>query len=178
MTESFDDKFNETFPSFNNQFPYVQGYMPDSMPPPQPYPMPGQPAHTPFFGTPYTRSKDVWRVSHVPGQTPTRYVGDEILNVIRSIGGGIVYTKRNDFQYWHYVDQTVVYRFDLVPSLLIPVDESEPRFTEIGKSWVRQEALDLLGYTYSETQSGHFCVSGNLELVSDTCLGLTMNSLG
>ena len=172
MTESSDDDFNETFfPSSNN--PYMEGYTL----PTAPYPIPRQPARPTFHGTPYTPYKSVWTGSHAPRRRPARYDGDEILNAIRSTGGGIVYTKRNDFKYSHYVDETVVYIHYLVPSLLIPLDESEPRFTEIGKGWVRQEALDLLGYTYSETQCGHFCVSGNLELVSAMSLGLTMSSL-
>lgn len=109
---------------------------------------------------------DVWRAPYVPRWLNTGYIQDFFLNAIRSTGGGIIYTKRNDFQCLQYVDQRVVCRFRLVPPWLIPSGEPEFLFTEIGKSWVRQEVLNLLGFTYSETQTGQFCVSGNLEFVS------------
>ena len=96
---------------------------------------------------------------------------------MRSNGGGIVYMKGNDFRCSYYLDNTVVYSFFLVPRQLIASDEPDPLFTEIGKGWVRQEVLDLLGYTYSEERSGHFSISGNLILVSGIyILILAMNS--
>ena len=87
------------------------------------------------------------------------------MNAMRSNGGGIVYMKRNEFQCSYYLDNIVVYTFRLVPRQLIASDEPDPLFTEIGKGLVRQEVLDLLGHTYSETPSGHFSISGNLDLV-------------
>lgn len=132
-----------------------------------PYPMPGQPPQAPFFGPFPTNSKDLSIPSHALGQPPIRFLGDEILSAIRSTRGGIVYTKRNDFIHSVYVDSIVAYTFYLVPLSLIPFNESEHWFTEIGKGWVRQEALDIFSYTYTETSSGHFCISGNLELVSN-----------
>lgn len=158
MIEFSDDDFN------SSNFPQPR-YQDDWPPPPlraEPRPIPGQPPQGNF----HPHSKDTWITSRAPGHRPTRIVGDEILNALRSTGGGIVYTKRNDFRHSYYVDHILTYTFNLVPSTLITSNESEPRFTEIGKGWVRQEALELLSYTYTETPSGHFCISGNLELVS------------
>ena len=129
--------------------------------------MPEQLRRAPLFGT----LKNLWISPHLVGQAPTpRSVGEDMLDALRSTGGGIAYAKRNDFQHLYFVDRIVTYRFLLVPFSLIPSNESEPQFTEIGKGWVRQEALDLFGYTYTETTSGHFCISGNLMLVSDMLL--------
>lgn len=111
--------------------------------------------------------KELWVNPRLVDQAPIKFVGEDMLYALRSSGGGIVYTKRNDFYCLYYVDRIVTYEFSLVPFSLIPSNEFlELRFTEIGKGWVRQEALDLFSYTYTETPSGHFCISGNLKLVS------------
>ena len=110
--------------------------------------------------------KELWVDPHLVDQAPIKFVGEDMLYTLRSSGGGIVYTKRNDFYCLYYVDRIVTYKFSLVPFSLIPSNELEPRFTEIGIGWVRQEALDLFSYKYTETTSGHFCISGNLKLVS------------
>lgn len=146
---------------YNDDFNYA--------PPPMAYPytMPGKPPQAPSFGAFPTNSKDLSIHSHALGQPPTRFLGDEILSAIRYTRGGIVYTKRNDFIQSVYVDSIIAYTFYLVPEVLIPFNESEHWFTEIGKGWVRREALDIFSYTYTETSSGHFCISGNLELVGN-----------
>ncbi|MCJ1426226.1 hypothetical protein MMC29_004129, partial [Sticta canariensis] len=140
-------------------FPQSQHQVPPR--PAEPYLMPGQLPQAPLFGT----LKDLWISPHLTGQAPTpRSVGEDMLDALRSTGGGIVYAKKNDFEHLYFVDRIVTYRFLLVPFSLIPSNELEPLFTEIGKGWVRQEALDLFSYTYTETPSGHFCISGNLML--------------
>ena len=115
----------------------------------------------------YVRSKDVWKDSPSHDQALAEYVGYDILDVLRYTRGGIVYTKSNDFQNSHFIDSYEFYRLYLVPSFLIPSDESGVQTTEIGKGWVRREALDLLGYSYSETPSGHFSIPRDLTLVSE-----------
>ena len=99
-----------------------------------------------------------------------RDVGNDLLDGIRSTRGGINYLKVNEFRFAYYVDYTVIHVFDLVPREMIPYDGGDPRFTEIGKGWIRQEVLDLLGYSYSETRSTHYSISGNLSLVSEMAL--------
>lgn len=143
------------------------------LPPPSadPYALPGKPPQAPLSGAFSTQkkaqSKDLWISSHAPGQTPERFIGDEILNALRSTGGGIAYWKRNNYQTFFYVDNIVIYTFNLVPLSLIPSNESEPHFTDIGKSWVIKEALDLFDYGYTQTPFGYFRIPGNLELVSN-----------
>lgn len=51
---------------------------------------------------------------------------------------------------------------------MVPSNESEIKKTEIGNGWVRREALDLLGYSYSETLSGQFSIPRDLTFVSDS----------
>lgn len=108
------------------------------------------------------RSKDVWKDSPTHGQVAARHIGDDIVKSLQSTRGGLVYTKSNDFQHSYFVDHYEFYRLYLVPSFLIPSDESDFQNTEIGKGWVRREALDLLSYSYSETPSGHFSIPRNL----------------
>ena len=95
-----------------------------------------------------------------------------MLKFLRYTHGGIVYTKSNDFQHVYFVDGYEFYRFYLVPSFMIPSNESEIKRTEIGTGWVRREALDLLGYSYSETLSGQFSIPRDLTIVSDLCIVL------
>lgn len=134
------------------------------MPPPGLWPIPPNKAWTSPKEQSYVRSKDVWKDSPSHDQVPARYVGDDILKVLRYTRGGIVYSKSNDFQHSHYVDSYEIYRLYLVPSFLIPSNESEVQNTELGKGWVLREALDLLGYSYSETASGHFSIPRDLAL--------------
>lgn len=146
-----------------------RAYMPPSPPPPPRYgPMAPPPpaAHwTPNFGD--VHSQDVWVPSHTYHQPPARYIGDHMLSALRYANGGILYIKSNDFQHFYYVDKTRYYQFNLVPASLVPVGESEPRSTHIGSSWVRQEALDLLGYPYQKTPWGSFTILRDIQYVSD-----------
>lgn len=73
--------------------------------------------------------------------------------------------KSNQFKQVHYVDQYPIYVCALVPSHIIPYNEWKPLHTELGKGLVRKEALDLLGYSYTETEMGTFSLSGDLDLV-------------
>ena len=90
----------------------------------------------------------------------------EILAALRSTRGGIQYTKSNQFKQVHFVDQHAIYTCAYVPSDLVPYSEWKPLNTELDRSLVRREALDLLGYSYTETKTGKFSISDDLELVS------------
>ncbi|KAL8822934.1 MAG: hypothetical protein Q9191_006342 [Dirinaria sp. TL-2023a] len=50
---------------------------------------------------------DVWKAPYVPRWQNTGHIQDFFLKAVRSTGGGILYTKRNDFQCLQYVDQRV-----------------------------------------------------------------------
>ena len=142
------------------------------MPRPSPWPVPPNTAWEPPEGPPHpiaqTRSKDVWRDSPFGGQVSATSVGNDMLKSLRYTHGGIVYTKSNDFKYMYFVDGDEFYRFYLVPWSMVPSNESEIKRTEIGNGWVRREALDLLGYSYSETLSGQFSIPRDLTIVSDS----------
>jgi hypothetical protein len=62
-----------------------------------------------------------------------------------------------------------------VPSHIIPYNEWKPLNTELGRGLIRREALDLLGFPYTETEMGNFSISGDLELV---CERFPINDLG
>jgi len=40
--------------------------------------------------------------------------------------------------------------------------DRKPLDTELGRGLIRKEALDLLGYSYIETETGNFSISGDL----------------
>lgn len=50
---------------------------------------------------------------------------------------------------------------------MIPYNEWEALNTEVGGGSIRREALDLLGYSYTETETGKFSISGDLHLVCE-----------
>lgn len=106
-------------------------------------------------------------------------LGGEILTALRSTRGGIYYTKSNHFKQVHYVDHYPIYTCAFVPSHMIPYNEDTPLSTELGRGLVRKEALDLLAYSYTETPTGSFSISANLELVRErypkNLLGLPAN---
>ena len=92
-------------------------------------------------------------------------LGDEILAALRSMRGGIYYTKSNSFVQTHYVDQYPIYTCALVPDQLVPIDQRKFLTTEVSIGLVRREALELLGYSYEEMKTGTFAISGDLEQV-------------
>lgn len=100
-------------------------------------------------------------------QPPSRRLGREILTKLRSTRGGIYYIKSNNFKQMHYVDQYPIYTCTFVPSHMIPYGEDRCQNTEIGVGLVRREALDLLAYSYTRSETGNFSISGNLGLVSE-----------
>ena len=117
------------------------------------------------------RQKDFWRPTvyklsatrqPIPMDKP---LGDEILAALRSTRGGIYYTKSNSFAQTHYVDQDPLYTCALVPNQLVPLDQRRFLTTEVSIGLVRREALELLGYTYEEMNTGKFAISGDLEQV-------------
>lgn len=75
--------------------------------------------------------------------------------------------KSNQFRQVHFVDHRPIYTCVLVPPYLVPYDEDKFMNTELGKGLIRREALDLLAYSYTETETGAFSVSGNLKLVCE-----------
>lgn len=182
MADSSDDEIDARYPFDSEYFPYLPGASvpptASKFPPPPSMGHPymhekSAPRHTPWSPVPREldlRVDEVWRSSHAFRQAPPRHAGDSILDQLRIARGGILYKKGNDFRQTLYIDGYSFYEFDLVPSSLIPFNESQAQYTEIGKGWVRQEALDLLGYPYTETQSGHFSVSRDLEFV---CVSLS-----
>lgn len=50
---------------------------------------------------------------------------------------------------------------------MISYNERKPLTTELGRGSIRGEALDLLGYSYTETEPGKFSILGDLELVCE-----------
>ncbi len=111
--------------------------------------------------------KDFWRSSHPFAQPPDSRLGDEILAALRSTTGGIYYTKSTPFNQVHYIDQHPIYSCAFVPSHLIPRYHRKPRSTELGRGMIRREALDLLGYSYTRSETGNFSISADLELVCE-----------
>ena len=99
------------------------------LPPPSaaPYALPWKPPQAPlaraFPTQEKAQSKDLWKSSLVLGEVPARFIGDEVLNALRSTGGGIFYIKRNRYQDFFYVDNIVIYTFNLVPLSLITFKE-------------------------------------------------------
>lgn len=136
------------------------------MPPPPPgenrYPLYG---YSHYEGDVPPR-QDFWRSPHSGWGPQNRTLGVEILHGLRSARGGIYYTKSNPFKQVHYVDRHIIYICQLVPPRFIPSDELNCLNTEVDKGLVRGEALDLLGYSYIETDAGKLSISGDLELVS------------
>lgn len=102
-----------------------------------------------------------------PSKPPNREFGGEILAGLRSVRGGIYYVKSNNFKQVHYVDQYPIYTCTFVPSHMIPYNEDKILNTELGRGLIRREALDLLAYSYTRSETGNFSISGNLGLVSE-----------
>ena len=99
-------------------------------------------------------------------QPPSRQLGSEILAILRSERGGIHYIKSNNFKQVHYVDEYPIYTCYLVPSDMIPYNENSCLSTELGSGLIRKEALDLLTYSYTRSETGNFLIKGNLGPVS------------
>ena len=53
---------------------------------------------------------------------------------------------------------------------MIPHNERQYLNTELSRGAARKEALDLLGYAYTETEAGNFSISGDLGLVREIIL--------
>ena len=64
------------------------------------------------------------------------------------------------------MDEILMYICYFVPSHMVPQNEDKVLETELGKDLIRREALDLLAYSYMETETGNFSISGDLRLVS------------
>ena len=48
---------------------------------------------------------------------------------------------------------------------MVPYNEDKLLNTELGKGSIRKEALDLLTYSYTETDTGNFLISDILDFV-------------
>ena len=122
-----------------------------------------------------------WSRTYHPYQLPSRELGSEILATLRSRRGGIYYIKSNNFKQLYYVDEYCIYVCNFVPSNLISVDEDNILNTELGSGLIRKEALDLLAYSYTRSETGNFLIKGDLGLVSENyiinALILLTNSL-
>jgi hypothetical protein len=90
----------------------------------------------------------------------------EILAALRSARGGIQYAKSSKFEQVRFVDHRVIYECAYVPWQMIPHGERNFPNTELDRGLVRKEALDLLGYSYTETKTEKCSISDDLELVS------------
>lgn len=141
-------------PDDYNHPPYSQNI--DIPPPPQ--------YGYPSLGNLGSRQKDFWKPSHPIIQSPDGHLGDAILNALRSTRGGIYYTKSNDVKQVHYVDHFPIFTCVFVPPHMVPYNEWKFLKTELHKGTIRREALDLLGYSYSEVGAEKFSISGDLEL--------------
>ncbi|KAL9607493.1 MAG: hypothetical protein Q9167_007594 [Letrouitia subvulpina] len=108
-----------------------------------------------------TNRKEFWRSHASIGVS--RNLGDHLLAALRSSRGGIYYKKRNYHKQVHYVDQTPLFECEFVPSYMIPLGESGPFRTELGKGLVRREALQLLGYSFEDEDTGQYLVMGDLK---------------
>lgn len=113
-----------------------------------------------------TNRKEFWRSHAFIGVS--RSLGDRLLASLRSARGGIYYKKRNYHKQVHYVDRTPLFECELVPSYMIPLGESGPFHTELGKGLVRREALELLGYSFDDENNGQYLVKGDLKFVCST----------
>ena len=74
--------------------------------------------------------------------------------------------RSNGYRQVWYIEGDEFYRFDLVPSTLVPPDKQDFSATVLGKSWVSRAALDLLGYKYSEELGDAYSIAQNLVFVS------------
>ena len=110
---------------------------------------------------------DFSRPTHNLFQPPSRQLGSEILAILRSERGGIYYIKSNNFKQVHYVDDYPIYTCYLVPSDMIPYNEDSCLNTELGSGLIRKEALDLLAYSYTRSETGNFSIKGDLGPVSE-----------
>lgn len=143
---------------------YPPRFQDDHAPPPPTGDYLQPPYGYPLYANYFPRHKDFWRPSLPFPQIPDGQLGVEILAALRSTRGGIQYTKSNKFKQVHYVDQHPIYTCALVPSHMVPSNEMELLNTELDIGLVRGEALDLLGYTYTETEAGKFVIQDDLEL--------------
>ena len=110
--------------------------------------------------------RDIWIHPHIAEQGSVTRFGDEILYLLRSEKGGIMYSKRNTFSQVYYIDEKPMFTYYLVPKGLIPFEETVFTHTDLGPSLVLREALNLLGYSYSQVLPGQISVSGDLDLVN------------
>ena len=132
-------------------------------PPPGTYPEPPQ-VYGPAPGLP--PRFDYWRYSYLAGGLNARHLGRDILDALRSTRGGIHYTKNSPIREDHYVDEYPVFLSSILPLDLASRSDYEYASAEIGSDMIRKEALDLLGYTYTETPTGKLSISGDISFVS------------
>ena len=126
------------------------------------------PLPSPPTSSSHRRERGFWIQTDNFSTPPSRSFGGELLTALRSTRGGIHYVKSNQFKQVHCVDHRPIYTCALIPPHLVPYGEDNKFIiTELGKGLIRREALDLLAYSYTETETGIFSVSGNLKLVCE-----------
>lgn len=135
-------------------------------------PLPSPPTNSaqPLHQNALRPERDFWIQSLNFSPPPSRYFGGELLTALRSTRGGIHYVKSNQYKQVHFVDDRPIYTCALVPPHLIPYGEDKAMNTELSKGLIRKEALDLLGYSYTELETGNFSVSSNLKVVCEKYL--------
>ena len=160
---------------YGPHFPYIPPYsgvpyMPGAFPKPRPSSNNdsiGQPCST---KSKPLKTRDVWRDMWADVdsdvQIPSGQVGDEILHELYLTGGDITYQKLRKYSVSLYVGSLEFYKYDLVPSCLVSSENDEVQSVQIGRTWVREKALELLGYKYEKTESSYFYVRGDLSFVS------------
>ena len=87
--------------------------------------------------------------------------------MLRSTRGGIYYIKSNTFKQVHFVDNYPIYTCNFVPSNMVPDNEDKFLNTELGSGLIRKEALNLLSYSYTRSETGNFSIKGDLGPVSE-----------
>ena len=118
-----------------------------------------------------------WTRTPHPYQLPSRELGSEMLATLRSRRGGIYYMKSNNFKQIYYVDEYCIYVCNFVPSNIIPENQDNISNTELGSGLIRKEALDLLAYSYTRSDTGNFSIKGDLGLVSERYIVKVLTSL-
>ena len=76
-----------------------------------------------------------------------------------------MYSKRNNLRQVFFVDREYLCQCNLVPAHTFPSGRRKMFETELGKGLVRKEALDLLGYVYTESDCDTFIVRGDVAFV-------------
>ncbi|KAL8954310.1 MAG: hypothetical protein Q9183_007205 [Haloplaca sp. 2 TL-2023] len=109
---------------------------------------------------------DYWKYPYMSSRARGLRLRHDMLDSLRSAKGGIHYIEESPVRQDHYVDERPVYFNSILPPDLVSRPDRECATAEIGSGMVRKEALDLMGYTYTETPTGRLSISGDISFVS------------